>query len=190
MSYPAEMQRSVDRVAATRSQRLKETFPRLSPDEKTALLERHHPDYRPTGMREITLGVNTGDRAVHEFVDILEAHSRIAPDDIDLSVSDRDVDVLIVGGGGGGSTAALMAHDGGAKVLLTTKLRHGDSNTIMAEGGIAAATEPEDSPMLHFLDTMGGGRYQNVRELVAALVLEAPLIVEWLESLGVRRDSP
>ena len=188
MSYPAEMQRSVDRVAATRSQRLKETFPRLSPDEKTALLERHHPDYRPTGMREITLGVNTGDRAVHEFVDILEAHSRIAPDDIDLSVSDRDVDVLIVGGGGGGSTAALMAHDGGAKVLLTTKLRHGDSNTIMAEGGIAAATEPEDSPMLHFLDTMGGGRYQNVRELVAALVLEAPLIVEWLESLGVMFD--
>lgn len=188
MSYPAEMQKSLDRAAATRSQRLKETFPRLAPEEKTILLERHHPDYRATGMREISLGVNKGDRAVHEFVDILEAHSRVATNKIDLSAPDREVDVLVLGAGGGGSTAALMAHDQGARVLLATKLRHGDSNTIMAEGGIAAATEPEDSPMAHFIDTMGGGRYQNVPELVMALVLEAPLIVEWLESLGVMFD--
>ena len=58
----------------------------------------------------------------------------------------------------------------------------------MAEGGIAAATEPNDSPILHFIDTMGGGQYQNIRELVMVLVSEAPLIVEWLEELGVMFD--
>ena len=94
MSYPEEMKKSVDRATATRSQRVKESFPSLLPEEKATLLERHHPDYRPTGMREISLGVNKGDRAVHEFVDILEAHSRIDPGAIDLGVADQEVDVL------------------------------------------------------------------------------------------------
>ncbi len=188
MSYPAEMRRSVDRVAATRHQRIAETVPRLSPEDKAELLRKYHPDYRPVGMREIEVGPNRGDRAVHEFVDVLEAHSRINPASIDLSEVELEVDVLVLGGGGGGSTAALVAHDLGARVLLATKLRHGDSNTIMAEGGIAAATEPNDSPLQHFIDTMGGGQYQNVRELVRALVEEAPFIVEWLEKLGVMFD--
>ena len=188
MSYPPEMQASVNRVAATRQARINQTVPRLSPEDKAALLKAYHPDFRPTGMREIGLGPNKGDRAVNEFVDILEAHSRVDPDRIDLSLVDRDVDVLVIGGGGGGSTAALLAHGEGAKVLLVTKLRHGDSNTIMAEGGIAAATEPDDSPLLHFIDTMGGGQYKNVPELVMTLVTEAPIIVEWLEKMGVMFD--
>ena len=188
MSYPAEMQRSVDKVNATRLRRIKQEVGRLSAEEKAVLLKAYHPDFRPTGMREIGLGPNRGDRAVNEFVDILEAHSRIDPDKIDLGLVDRDVEVLVIGSGGGGSTAALLAHDEGAKVLLATKLRHGDSNTIMAEGGIAAATEPDDSPILHFLDTMGGGQYKNVRELVMTLVTEAPIIVEWLEKMGVLFD--
>src|SRR3990172_2136363 len=162
MSYPAEMQRSIDKTNASRKQRIKESFPRLTPDEKSALLKAYHPDYRSTGMRTISVGVNKGDSAVHEFVDILEAHSRIDPRSIDLTGIDHEVDVLVLGAGGGGSTAALMAHDQGASVLLATKLRHGDSNTIMAEGGIGAATEPDDSPMVHYIDTMGGGGYHNV----------------------------
>ena len=188
MSYPAELQRSVDRVNATRSERMAQVVPRLSAEDKAKLLHAYHPDFRPTGMRAIRVGPNQGDRAVNEFVDVLEAHSRVDPDRIDLGVVDRDVDVLVIGGGGGGSTAALLAHDAGAKVLLVNKLRHGDSNTIMAEGGIAAATEPDDSPVLHYLDTMGGGQYKNVPELVMTLATEAPIVVEWLESLGVMFD--
>jgi succinate dehydrogenase/fumarate reductase flavoprotein subunit len=189
VSYPPEMQRSIDRVNATRAERVKQIVPRLSAEEKKALLESYHPDYRSSGMRAIRVGPNRGDRAVNEFVDILEAHPRVAPDRIDLEHVDHDADVLVIGGGGGGSTAALLAHDAGAKVLLVNKLRHGDSNTIMAEGGIAAATEPDDSPMLHYLDTMGGGQYKNVPELVMTLVTEAPVVVEWLESLGVMFDK-
>ena len=117
MSYPAEMQRSIDKTNASRKQRIKESFPRLTPDEKSALLKAYHPDYRSTGMRTISVGVNKGDSAVQEFVDILEAHSRIDPRSIDLTGIDHEVDVLVLGAGGGGSTAALMAHDQGASVL-------------------------------------------------------------------------
>jgi succinate dehydrogenase / fumarate reductase flavoprotein subunit len=182
------MQKSVDKVHATRQARITQQVSRLSPEAKTELLKGYHPDYRATGMRAIAFGPNKGARAVNEFVDVLEAHSRIDPGHIDLSIIDRDVDVLVIGGGGGGSTAALVAHDAGAKVLLVNKLRHGDSNTIMAEGGIAAATEPDDSPILHYIDTMGGGGYKNVPELVMTLATEAPIIVEWLEKLGVMFD--
>ena len=112
MSYP-EMQRSIDRVNATRAERVKQVIPRLSAEDKKALLESYHPDFRPSGMRTIRVGPNRGDRAVNEFVDVLEAHPRVAPDRIDLGQVDQEVDVLVIGGGGGGSTAALLAHDAG-----------------------------------------------------------------------------
>ena len=74
---------------------------------------------------------------------LLQAHSRITTKDIDLSRVDYDVDVLVIGGGGAGSAAAIMAHENGADVMVVTKLRHGDANTMMAEGGIQAADKEE-----------------------------------------------
>ncbi|MFH1079827.1 MAG: FAD-binding protein, partial [Pseudomonadota bacterium] len=109
-------------------------------------------------------------------------------DSVDLSKPDYKTDVLVIGGGGGGVTAALTAHENGAKVILATKLRLGDSNTIMAEGGIAAASLPEDSPAAHYIDTMVGGRFKNIPDVVEALVNEAPSILEWLTKLGVCFD--
>ncbi len=46
---------------------------------------------------------------------------------------------LIIGGGGAGSSCAIEAHNAGANVMIVTKLRIGDANTMMAEGGIQAA---------------------------------------------------
>lgn len=189
MGYPREMQESIKRLEATRPFRLRQEIPRLTPEEKNRLLEQFHPDFRPDGMRPVRVGPNKGQRMQNELVDLLEAYSRIDPERVDLSHIDYDVDVLVIGGGGGGATAALIAHENGARVLLATKLRLGDSNTIMAEGGIAAATQPNDSPYLHFLDTIGGGRFQNKRELVWALVHDAPLVVEWLKDLGAMFDT-
>jgi len=169
MPYPESMRQSLRLLEASRTERMREVFPRMSPEEKTELLHAFHPDFRLEGMREIKVGPNKGDRTPHEFADQLEARSRIDPDRIDLDRIDHDVDVLVIGGGGGGSAAALLARENGASVLLATKLRHGDSNTIMAEGGIAASSHRHDNPYLHYLDTMGGGRYMNKPELVKAL---------------------
>jgi succinate dehydrogenase/fumarate reductase flavoprotein subunit len=83
------------------------------------------------------------------------------------------------------SAAALAAQENGARVLIATKLRHGDANTMMAEGGIQAATKgTKDSPYYHYLDVLGGGHFKNVPELVYTLVTEAPKVLSWLESLG------
>ena len=60
-------------------------------------------------------------------------------DTVTLAEPDYDTDVLIIGGGGAGCAAAIEAHNNGAKVTVVTKLRMGDANTMMAEGGIQAA---------------------------------------------------
>ncbi len=188
MPYPESMRQSLRLLEASRAERMREVFPRMSPEEKTDLLQGFHPDFRADGMREIRVGPNREDRTPHEFADQLEARSRIDPDRIDLTRIDHDVDVLVIGGGGGGSTAALLAREQGARVLLATKLRHGDANTAMAEGGIAASSQRHDNPYLHYLDTMGGGRYMNKPELVKALALDAPEVLDWLLRLGVMFD--
>ena len=123
-----------------------------------------------------------------ELVELLKSPSRLKPAEINLEKIHYRTDVLVIGGGGGGATAALIATDHGAEVILATKLRLGDSNTIMAEGGIGAATMPEDSPVIHWIDTMMGGRFQNKPDLVEALVNDAPFIVNWLTDLGVNFD--
>ncbi|GAI83791.1 unnamed protein product, partial [marine sediment metagenome] len=96
---------------------------------------------------------------------------------------------LVIGCGGAGASAALLAQENGANVLLVTKLRLGDANTVGAQAGTQAADRPNDSPSIHYLDTMGGGRFTNVPELVETLVKDGPLVIKWLERLGVNWDK-
>ena len=188
MAYPEPMVKSIQKVEASRASRLGESFPRLTFAEKSALLETYHPDFRMSEKRKIRTGANEGDMAPKELVDLLESPSRLDAASINLNKADYRTDVLVIGGGGAGVTAALTARESGASVLVATKLRLGDSNTIMAEGGIGAATLPEDSPAIHYVDTVVGGRFKNIPELVDALVSDAPFIVEWLTNLGVNFD--
>ncbi len=188
MPYPVEMQDSIKNVAATRQPRLNREFPRLESSDKKQLLENYHPDYRPGSKKAIPLGPNKGELVPIELADLIKSPSRLNPAAIELEKNHYHTDVLVIGGGGGGATAALSAKKTGAQVLLVTKLRLGDSNTTMAEGGIGAATLPEDSPAIHWIDTMVGGRFQNKADLVEALVTDAPFIVDWLTNLGVNFD--
>ncbi len=182
--YTDDMRESIRKVEETRARRLQERHPSLAPDEKETLLREFHPDYREDTQRPVKIGPNAGDRMPHELVDCLEGKSRIDPDALSLDHPDHDVDVLIIGGGGAGVAAALAAHEQKADVLLVTKLRLGDSNTMMAQGGIQAATKENDSPLIHYLDVLGGGGFTNRSELVRVLTHDAPLIMNWLEELG------
>lgn len=187
--YPESMLKSLNAIEHTRDKRLKEVHKRLTPKEIETVLQKHHPDYKVKEKKEIKIGANKGDKAPREFVELLEAHSRITPEQIDLKKIDYDVDVLVIGGGGAGSVAALFALENGADVIIATKLRHGDANTMMAQGGIQAADKQNDSPMLHYVDVMGGGHFTNNSELVRRLVLDAPQIIKWHEELGVMYDK-
>ena len=191
MPYTEELKNLIKVVEKTRPQRLArkkrgEEFPLMSLDEAEAILKKYHPDYKEEGRHELKVGPSKGYQIAQEFADLLEAWSRINPDKIDLSRVDIETDVLIIGGGGAGTAAALLAEQNGARVIVATKLRHGDANTMMAEGGIQAATKIEkDSACMHYLDTMGAGHFKNEPELVHTLVTQAPEILRWLEGLGV-----
>jgi succinate dehydrogenase/fumarate reductase flavoprotein subunit len=187
--YTPAMRESIERVEATRPERLQETWPMMTPAEKQEVLRNYHPDYKPEGMRELRVGPGAGMRTPHELADLLEGHSMLKNVQLDLEQVDFETDVLIVGAGGAGSAAALLAREEGAKVLMVTKLRHGDANTMMAQGGIQAADKANDSPVYHYLDVMGGGHFTNDPDLVEALVRDAPQAIAWLESLGCMFDK-
>jgi succinate dehydrogenase / fumarate reductase flavoprotein subunit len=187
--YSPEMQETIVRLLTNRDERLKVPFKRITLEEKMPLLNQYHPDYVMGAMREIKVGVSKGSKAPQELADLLEGHSRVNPDKIDLSKLDYDVDVLIIGGGGAGASAALLAQEQGVNVLLVTKLRLGDANTVGAQAGTQAADRAEDSPAIHYLDTMGGGGFANVPELVEALTMDAPDAIKWLEDMGVMWDK-
>jgi succinate dehydrogenase / fumarate reductase flavoprotein subunit/L-aspartate oxidase len=187
--YTPELLELIKVVEKTRPERVErkrrdEEVPFLSLDERKEMLKRH-PDFKEEGRRALAVGPSKGYKIAHEMADLLEAGSRVAPDKIDLGNPTYETDVLIIGGGGAGTSAALLAQELGAKVILATKLRHGDANTMMAEGGIQAASKGEkDSPYLHYLDVMGGGHFTNVPDLVEGLVKNAPDAIRWLEGLG------
>ncbi len=187
--YPGYLEESIHLLEDTRVRRLLETMPRLAEEEKLALLKLYHPDYIESSMRRLQSGVNKGDSTPVELADLLEGNSRIDPDKIDPSRPDHNVDVLVIGCGGAGASSALIAQEEGARVLITTKLRLGDANTVGAQAGTQAADRPNDSPTIHYLDTLGGGRFDNVPELVEVLVKDAPSVIKWLEQLGVNWDK-
>jgi aspartate oxidase len=189
MTYTESMLASIARVEASRPARMTQTFPRMSPAEKDEVLRRFHPDFIPEAMRAIRIGANAGDRTPLEMADVLEGPPQLDPASFPIADPDLRCDVLVIGGGGAGASAALLAEEGGAQVILATKLRFGDANTMMAQGGIQAADKPNDSPPMHYLDVIGGGHYTNDPELVEALVRDAPSVIGWLEALGVMFDK-
>lgn len=97
-------------------------------------------------------------------------------------------DVVVVGSGIAGLTAALRLRDHVDKVLVVTKDVLAAGSTQWAQGGIAAALGPEDTPHEHLLDTLVAGAGACDRDAVEALVTEGPEAVRELIALGTRFD--
>ncbi len=189
--YPDYMMDSIKKVEKKRDDNISTRVKSLSMKEREEVLSKYHPDYMKDTKRKLQIGVDKGAFLYNGIVDLLEAKSVLDTKAVDLSNIDFDVDLLIVGGGGAGTVAALFAYESGIpkdRILIVTKLRHGDANSMMAQGGIQAADRPEDSPVLHYLDIYGGGHFTNKTELARALALDAPKIISWHEELGVMYD--
>ena len=184
-----KMLESIKKVEANRAANAVMEPVRMTAEEKEQVLATYHPDYIESEFEVLQIGPNKGEKVPKELAAILQANSRINPADIDLSKVDYDVDVLVIGGGGAGTSAAIEADNNGAKVMIVTKLRMGDANTMMAEGGIQAADKPNDSPAIHYVDAFGGGHFAAKPELLYRLVNEAPDAIQWLNDLGVEFDK-
>jgi L-aspartate oxidase len=98
-----------------------------------------------------------------------------------------DTDIVVIGSGIAGLVAALRARAAG-KVLLVTKALLDDGSTRWAQGGIAAALHPGDSPEDHLNDTLTAGVGICDPEAVRVLVTEGPEAVHGLIALGTDFD--
>ena len=95
-------------------------------------------------------------------------------------------DVLVVGSGAAGLCAAIAARQGNAETLIASITSPGAGNTTAVAGGlINAAIAADDSPGLHFQDTVRAGLHINDRPLVANMVEAMPRWLPRLEECGV-----
>jgi len=97
-------------------------------------------------------------------------------------------DVIVVGSGIAGLTAALRLRQRVDRVLLVTKTVLSEGSTQWAQGGIAAALDPADSPEDHLRDTLVAGAGVCDQEAVRILVSEGPAYVRELVTLGTEFD--
>ena len=101
-NFTEEQLASMKKVEATREERLNNLFPRMSAEEKDAVLKENHPDYIESAYENLKVGPNAGDKVLHELAALLQGKSRVLGKTIDLDNPDYEADVLVIGGGGAG----------------------------------------------------------------------------------------
>jgi len=171
-------------MQANRLQREHIVFQKATDAQKLEILKQYHPDHIDSLFETLKTGVNQGSKVVKELSQLISSPSIAQGFKVDKNTA-LATDVLVIGGGGAGITAAIFAHDQGAKVTLVTKLRLGDSNTIMAQGGMQVSIGKNDSPIQHFKDSMSGGGNINDPHLLKLMVEKGPDSLAWLEEIGV-----
>jgi succinate dehydrogenase / fumarate reductase flavoprotein subunit len=107
------------------------------------------------------------------------------------SIERHRYDVVVIGAGGAGLRAAIEARMAGKRTAIISKSLFGKAHTVMAEGGAAAAmgnVNSNDNWMVHFRDTMRGGKFLNNYRMAELHAKEAPDRVWELETYGALFD--
>jgi succinate dehydrogenase / fumarate reductase, flavoprotein subunit len=107
------------------------------------------------------------------------------------NIEQHAYDVVVIGAGGAGLRAAIEARAQGKRTAIISKSLFGKAHTVMAEGGCAAAmgnANSNDNWMVHFRDTMRGGKFLNNWRMAELHAKEAPDRVWELETYGALFD--
>ncbi len=108
-----------------------------------------------------------------------------------MTLQRHKYDVLVIGAGGAGLRAAVEAREAGLSVAIICKSLFGKAHTVMAEGGAAASmgnVNDNDNWMVHFRDTMRGGKFLNHYRMAELHAKEAPDRIWELEMWGALFD--
>jgi len=108
-----------------------------------------------------------------------------------MTIERHNYDVLVIGAGGAGLRAAVEAREAGLRVAIICKSLFGKAHTVMAEGGAAASmgnVNDNDNWMVHFRDTMRGGKFLNHFRMAELHAKEAPDRIWELETWGALFD--
>jgi len=97
-------------------------------------------------------------------------------------------DFIVIGSGLAGLTSALVLKEYG-EVLLITKKELTDSASMLAQGGIAAVVDRNDTFASHIKDTLVAGAYHNKKRAVETLIKKSPQAIGWLIKQGVVFDK-
>jgi succinate dehydrogenase / fumarate reductase flavoprotein subunit len=100
-------------------------------------------------------------------------------------------DVVVIGAGGAGLRAAIEARLAGKRTAIISKSLFGKAHTVMAEGGAAAAMgnrNSRDNWMVHYRDTMRGGKFLNNFRMAELHAKESPERIWELETYGALFD--
>ena len=108
-----------------------------------------------------------------------------------IALERHKYDVLVIGSGGAGLRAAVEARESGLRVAIICKSLFGKAHTVMAEGGAAASmgnANSNDNWMVHFRDTMRGGKFLNHFRMAELHAKESPDRIWELEVWGALFD--
>ena len=108
-----------------------------------------------------------------------------------MTIERHNYDLLVIGAGGAGLRAAVEAREAGLRVAIICKSLFGKAHTVMAEGGAAASmgnVNENDNWMVHFRDTMRGGKFLNHFRMAELHAKEAPDRIWELETWGALFD--
>ncbi len=154
----------------------------LEPSARQELVNNYHPDHLETDKTNLDVGPNRGERLASELVELLQAEYHLPH-----TTKKEKTDLLIIGSGAAGIAAALESQGKGKRIMLISASSIGSSNSVLAQGGMAAAIGSDDTPELHVKDTVDGGQ-TNKLQLVKTMAEEGPDVVYWLENLGLAFD--
>ncbi|HWS27791.1 MAG TPA: FAD-dependent oxidoreductase, partial [Xanthomonadales bacterium] len=97
-------------------------------------------------------------------------------------------DLIVIGSGAAGLSVALGSGGSMRVAVISRGVLGLDGSTCWAQGGLAAAVGPGDSPGQHAADTINAGSRLNNKPAVRWLAESAPEVVRWLLSLGMQFD--
>jgi L-aspartate oxidase len=103
-------------------------------------------------------------------------------------IMSKKTDFLIIGSGLAGLSMAIKAAEYG-KVTIVTKAGLNDSNTVYAQGGIAAVIDSDDDFEKHINDTLIAGAGMCEEQVVRKVITHAPALIDELISWGAKFDK-